>query len=1149
LDSLSTTPPFLSGKGDFVVDDTIGVSLLTYLAFLKNNKSYLIVTSNIYKAQRIYDCLHSFCQDVNTFLVDELMKSTYLTSTKELMANRLFTLDSILSNKKQIVISNIAAISTYLPKSALFLKNILHLKVGEHYNITDLKEVLTSVGYNQVNKIDQSFQYAHRGDILDIFPINYDSPIRIEFFFDEIESIRQFDIANQTSFNNLTHIKILPASEFLLSDSGKTILKERILNRLQMDENLLPYDIYEHEKEIIQNDIDDIFNHNNSVRLNSYYSLIEEESETLFDYCKDYQIILVDYPSLLSSTKLLLDSAFRFQKESFNKGYSLSSVALFHDVSSSLTGIKDNVICTHQLKTDRDSFVFDLKPIPFVATKKEDIPNIIKSYLSIGFEVAISTSNEAMINKVKSILKENEILYENKVSFFFSDDKNKVSLFRSNLKDGFLLDNEKIVILTGKELFNEKTRSGRFSNHFKSGTILKTFEDLTPGDYVVHEYQGIGKYVELSTLEIDGQKKDYLKILYYGNEILYVPLEQFQLVRKYMGKEGGEPRLSHLHTKDWENTKKRIKERINQLADKLFNLYVERSKIEGFAFDCDDEFQKEFEDAFPYDLTNDQLSSLNDIKKDMESPYPMDRLLCGDVGFGKTEVAFRAAFKAILSGKQVAILCPTTLLSRQHYERAVERFSPFDVKIAIFSRLVPEKTQLEYIKGLKDGTIHLAIGTHRLLSKEIVFKDLGLLIVDEEQRFGVEQKERIKELKQNVDVLTLSATPIPRTLQMSLLGVRSLSLINTAPNDRMPIETYVLPYDKDIVKELIERELGRQGQVFYLHNNVSSLYMVSNRLSKMIPSARIGVVHGQMNKDEIEEIMSKFYNGDIDVLVCTSIIENGIDIPNANMIIVEDSNNYGLSQLYQIKGRVGRSDRIAYAYLMYNDNKELTEKAIKRLKALQDFTALGSGYKIAQRDLLIRGAGDILGPDQAGYIDSIGLDMYIKLLNDAVKGKIDKNNLKEEILTDDLSDSTFSLNAYIPDEYVTEENKIELYQEIMSTEKSEDLEGILYKTEDIYGTLPKTAKMLFAKRKIELLLKEAKVKTFKNNNLDVELILKEDYVNINGVGNKIFEMMIPYMSKVKISYTNKTFKIILRKGNDWISDLENILSGLSMIVK
>ena len=838
---------------------------------------------------------------------------------------------------------------------------------------------------------------------------------------------------------------------------------------------------------------------------------------------------------------VLQEESINYLNELHERGKIISHLQMFQDIHR-LVNFTYCVTTSELIKSEKDE-TFNLRSIPYVASKANDSINIIHNYLNQECTLCICLSSHEQLNLIQKQLNSLVIPFEIKEPFELPENS-KIALSLANLETGFYLPDEKIAFLTSKELFNEKTRVGRFDSRFKEGTILKSYEDLEPGDYVVHEYQGIGQFLEIQTLETDGVHKDYLKIAYHGGEILYVPLAQFQIVRKYLGKEGSSPRLSRLHSKDWENTKKKIKERVNDLAKRLMELYKERSQVKGFAFGKDDEFQLSFNNSFSHEFTYDQEKAWNDIKKDMESPHPMDRLLCGDVGFGKTEVAFRAAFKAILSGKQVAILCPTTLLARQHYELALERFTPYDVKVAAFSRLVSEKKQQEYIKDISEGKIHLAIGTHRLLSQDINFKDLGLLIIDEEQRFGVEQKERLKELKTNIDVLTLSATPIPRTLQISLLGVRQMSIINTAPRDRMPIQTYVTPFDLGVVKELIERELGRNGQVFYLHNNISTLYIRANKLQQLLPGVTIGVAHGQMSRDEIEDVMIRFYNGDIQVLICTSIVENGIDVPNANMIIVEDSERYGLSQLYQIKGRVGRSDRIAYAYLMYNSSKRMNEKAEKRLKALQDFTELGSGYKIAQRDLMIRGAGDILGPEQAGFIDSIGLDMYIKLLNEAVQEKLSGVQEEEVEVNPNLS-----LDAYIPKEYAQDSEKIGLYQEILLAPAIEDLEKLKNKMRDIYGELPEEVVSLFIKRTIDLLMRDADIKELKEISQNVEIILGDKFIKIKGIGNILFEALIPYLNYIKVSYMNNQFKIMMKKRKTWIDDLENILRCLANIMK
>jgi len=1143
LKQLKSTPSLSVKKGHFVVDDSIGISLLTALNYYENKDRYLLITSNLYKAQHIYSLLCSFIpeEDVLLFPADELIRAETLAQTKEMVAHRLYVLNEIMNNRGRIVVANLASATRYLPDPNLFVNSTLEFNVGGHFNIQEIKRKLIQAGYSLVNKVDQSLQFASRGDILDIFSVNYDKPIRIEFFDDEIESIRIFDISTQISTKKLQKVTILPASDIILSEEDIKSSGDKILDILENDQKHLSYGNFEKLRDITTDDISDIIEGNYSEKLYKYYGLISSR-KTLFDYCGKYNTIIVDEPSIEHASKLLFDESFDYLNELHEDGRIISHLEMFADIHK-LVNFK-SVITTSTLLMSSLDQTFNIRPVELQASKTTDALNIIQTYLNQNFKICLCLSNKEHLIIIQRELNKLTIPFEIKHDFELPENS-RISLSLTNLENGFVLPDSKIVFLTCKELFNEKVRTSRFDSRFKEGTILKSYEDLHPGDYVVHEYQGIGQFVELQTLEVDGVHRDYLKIAYHAGELLYVPLSQFQLVRKYMGKEGAKPRLSRLHSKDWENTKKKIKERVNDLANRLMNLYLERSKVQGFSFQKDDVFQKQFEDSFEYQLTDDQERALQDIKKDMESPQPMDRLLCGDVGFGKTEVAFRAAFKAILSGKQVAILCPTTLLARQHYELALQRFSQFDVKIAAFSRLITEKQQNIFLHEVKEGRAHLIIGTHRLLSKDIQFNDLGLLIIDEEQRFGVEQKEKIKELKSNIDVLTLSATPIPRTLQISLLGVRSMSVINTAPKDRMPIQTYVTPFDMDVVKELIQRELGRNGQVFFLHNNISSLYLRAKKLEQMLPGVSIGVAHGQMSREDIEDVMIKFYNGEIQVLVCTSIIENGIDVPNANMIIVEDSDKYGLSQLYQIKGRVGRSDRIAYAYLMYGQFKTLTDKAKKRLEALQDFTELGSGYKIAQRDLMIRGAGDILGPEQAGFIDSIGLDMYIKLLNEAVQEKLNGNVEEEEI----ESNPSLSLDAYIPSAYASDSDKIGLYQEILIAPSIEDLELLKDKVRDIYGELPEEVKSLFSKRTIDLLVRDAGIESLSEVLNKVEIILGDSFIKIKGIGNILFEALIPYLNFIKVSYANNKFKILMNKRKIWIEDLQDILRCLVNISK
>ena len=696
--------------------------------------------------------------------------------------------------------------------------------------------------------------------------------------------------------------------------------------------------------------------------------------------------------------------------------------------------------------------------------------------------------------------------------------------------------------MSSKEIFGYKPSISKFLHRYKQAKVIKSYEELEIGDYVVHEESGIGRFEGIVTLKTLDVHKDFLKIHYAGSDVLYVPLEQFKLVRKFVSKEGAVPKINKLNGTDWARTKNRIKDKINNLAERLLLLYAQRNAELGFAFKEDDEFQKAFERAFPFPLTEDQEKAVEEIKKDMMSPHPMDRLLCGDVGFGKTEVAFRAAFKAILSGAQVALLCPTTLLARQHYERALERFSLYGVRISMFSRFVPLSEQKRMMQDIKEGKVHLIIGTHRLLSKEIVIPNLKLLIVDEEQRFGVEHKERIKEVAHGIDVLTLSATPIPRTLQMSLLGIRSLSLLSSAPSNRMPIQTYVAPYQDNLVKEAIERELARGGQVFYLHNNTSTIVSKANKIAKMINGARISVVHGQMDKEDIEDTMTRFYNNEINILVCTSIIETGLDIANANTMIIEEADHFGLSQLYQIKGRVGRSDRIAYAYLLYNKDKELSDISKKRLKAIKDFTELGSGYKIAQRDLTIRGAGDILGPEQAGFIDTVGVDMYIKLLNEVLQEK-QGTIAKEKV----VKVNNLSIDAYIPSSYATDGDKLELYQEIQTLNTIPQLEIFASKLKDVYGKLPPQVELLIRKRRIDILGNSANVEAIKEESGTIVVLLTPEISSINRIGIILFEKLGEVAKHVVSSFEYRKIKLRLKKSSLYVDELEKLLSTIGSL--
>ncbi|MCQ2792918.1 MAG: transcription-repair coupling factor [Bacilli bacterium] len=1124
----------LSKKGNFVVDETIGVSLLFAGIFSKKPGKYTIIASNLFSAQKIVGLLSSLIGSDNVLLFpyDDILRCELLSASKEFLAQRLFVLNEIRKKDSFILVTHASALLTPLPSKNEFEDSIVSLKVGDIIDREKLQITLTQSGYVRTNKIDQGLEYAIRGDIFDVFSINYDKPIRIEFFDNEVESIHFFDIANQTSSESLDSATLLPGNDLLINEDELNEFKVNVYKQLEKDVDLLGDLLGSDLTSNVSNDIDKISNRIYSPRTYKYFRYIKHNVCSVMDYFESDISFITNEKQFNSTIEFLIKESRDYLNELFNHGKLLSHLELYLDEQRVLKNIK-HLLYGNNFKQDLDDIVFNTHPLIVSKTNISELKMVLESYLNSNEKVIISVSNKQQYELVVSNLKDLKYKFENLKELELPRGKIGITLF--SLEEGFELPDYKICYISSKELFGYHVKSSRYISRFKEATIIKNYEDLKPGDYVVHEYYGIGKFVDVKTIEIDGVHRDYLYIEYAGENILYVPLNQFRLVRKYSGREGAAPKLSNLNTGGWEKTKAQIKERVNLLADRLYKLYSERARTEGFSFQKDDELQASFEREFEYELTKDQIKSLDEIKKDMESNIAMDRLLCGDVGFGKTEVAFRAIFKCISSGKQAALLCPTTLLARQHYENAVERFKNFGVNIAVISRLVPEKKQKEYIRDIKDGKIHLVIGTHRLLSKDFQFKDLGLLVIDEEQRFGVEQKELIKELKNNIDVLSLSATPIPRTLQLSLIGVRPVSQINTPPNERSTIQTYVAPYKEEIIKELIERELSRNGQVFYVFNNVSSITTRAMKIKRLVPYANIGVVHGKMLKDDIEDVMMKFYSGEINVLVATSIIENGIDVPNANLMIVEDADHFGLSQLYQIKGRVGRGDRIAYAYLFYKEQKMLTSIAQKRLKAIQDFAELGSGYKISQRDLMIRGAGDILGPEQAGFIDSVGLDLYLKMLNEVME---ERKTGKPVVPPKPVK--LFQLDAYIPGDYASKEDKIQLYQMIENAKNPAELKDVKKQMRDIFGRLPEEVNLLFKKREIDINLENKCFDNVSEYEDYILLALSKSYSSYNGIGSLLFESLSPVLDKIQVSYVQKMLKIKVFKKDNWLLTLDTV---------
>ena len=1137
----NVTPSLLSKKGSFVIDENAGITLLYAAIFSKKPANYALISSNQYSAQRHYEFLLNFFSEdeVVFFPSEELLRAESYTSNHELMAQRIYAMYQLVKPGNKILVTHPSALLRYLPSKEDFKNSIINLKVGDSVDLIQLKAKLVDIGYKGNSKVENSLQFASRGDILDIYSVSYLDPIRIEFFGDEIESIRFIDISTQQSKQAVKEVDILPATDIFLTQSQLEGFKERARAQLEKDSNYFNVELQRKLHNNVEDLIDNFEAHNYKSEMYKYFGFALNEAHSILSYFDSNLTYVCRKESFDNSISLLETESREYFRSLYLDGKVLSKVRQYMDVADAIRRI-DNPVYGEEFITRSDQVVFQTHSISAAGKNLNTIIPTLQSYLNMNDKVVLCLSDPHQKRTLLDMLKEARIEFEDVNRLELPE--GKLGISTEVLSTGFEIPSLKIVYISSNELFGNKRVTSRFTSRFKEATILKSYEELKPGDYVVHETNGIGQFLDIKTIEIDGIHRDFLHLAYANNEFLYVPLEQFRLVRKYAGREGAIPKLSRLSSGEWTKRKERINQRINDLADRLLALYGERARGKGYAFPLDDDLMRQFESEFPHSLTVDQQKSLDQIKADMESDEVMDRLLCGDVGFGKTEVAFRAAFKAICGGKQVAMLAPTTLLARQHYEVALDRFSSFGVRIAVFSRLIPAATQKQNIELIANGQIDLVIGTHRLLSKEIVFKDLGLLIVDEEQRFGVEQKERIKELKSSIDVLTLSATPIPRTLQMSLVGVRDFSSIGTAPLNRMPIQTYVTPFKQDVVDELIQRELARNGQVFYVHNRVQSIYSVAAKIAARIPSASVGVAHGQMDKDEVEEVMERFYDGELNVLVCTSIVENGIDIPNANMIIVEDADTFGLSQLYQIKGRVGRGNRISYAYLMYKERKELNDEAKKRLQAIQEFTELGSGYKIAQRDLMIRGAGDMLGPEQAGFIDSIGLDLYLKMLNEAVLAKKNQGK-KEEVRPNKM----LSIDAYIPKEYASKSDKISLYQELDEIKEEADLNRFKKKIRDIYGRIPEEVELLLKKKKIDILLNFAEFDNLEEETNRVNLYLSKRFSSFNGIGNDLFNELVPYLQNVRVTFVDRVLKLQISKVPNFMDILEKVMIGIHKV--
>ena len=1014
-------------------------SLYTYQKFKKENKPILLVTSSLNDASKFYNNISTLTDKVRFFPMDDFLTSEAIAISPEFKTTRLETINSLVNDEKQIVITNLMGYLRYLPPIKTFKESFIDVEKNKEVDFKNLKEKLYELGYKRETIVTMTGEVAIRGYVIDIFPINSDKPVRIEFWGDTVESIKTFDTDTQRSEKEIEKIKIFPNTEKLIKNSFD-------IPHRDMGKHIEVINI---EKYL-----------NNGIVIYDNFHDIKNNYEDLKEEIKNYNI----------STERPHDTTYMFDLNKIKN--------------------KDAIIFeTFDNKTKKGVKTYKTSQIEPFPKGKTNINKKLDLLLKTNKKVIICQNNRYQINKIIEELENSKIVYTNENEIY----PNKINIIVKELNSGF--ETEEYIVVTSKELWGKKEEN-LYKTKFRYGSKIKDITKLNIGDYVVHGAHGIGKYLGLKTINKQGIKKDYLTVEYQGGDKLYIPVEKIDLITKYSGKEGAIPRLNKLGGHDWEKTKARARKRAEDMAEDLLKLYAAREANKGFKFNEDDIDQINFEKEFKYEETKDQIKVTEEIKKDMESSRPMDRLLCGDVGYGKTEVAFRAIFKCILSGKQAALLCPTTILSSQHFQNAIDRFKSYPVDIAILNRFVTNKELKETLEKLEKGQIDLLIGTHRLLSEDVKFKDLGLLVIDEEQRFGVKHKEKIKEYKNSIDVLTLSATPIPRTLQMSMAGIRSLSMIETPPAERYPIQTYVLAENNQIIKEAINKELSRMGQTFILYNKISDIESKKIELEKLIPDAKIEIAHGRMDKNKLEDIMLRFSNHEFDCLLCTTIIETGIDIPTVNTLIIIDADKFGLSQLYQIRGRIGRSNKVAYCYLMYNNRKVLSEIATKRLKVIKEFTELGSGFAIAMRDLSIRGAGDILGKEQAGFIDAVGIELFLEMLNEEI------NKLKGIEVKEETEETTpvIDVDTAIDDSYVKEEElKIEIHKLINTIDSKEKIKKVKEEIEDRFGKIDEKLEIYMHEEYLEKLVKEIDIKNIRQTKNFIEIpINKKEANKING---------------------------------------------------
>ncbi|MBQ6621579.1 MAG: transcription-repair coupling factor [Mogibacterium sp.] len=999
---------------------------------LQSYQHALIVVSSGKAAERLQEDLSFFAPSVPSYILPEEEDLQILYEARDMgqTVRRVRGMHALLSEEPAVVIAPVSSVLRPVESPERFKKSILSIELGGEYEPNLIREHLIRSGYEFSPTCESAGEFSMRGDILDVFSPNNDQPVRIEFFDTEVDSIRFYDPVSQRSGENADHVVLCQALEFMPTDEEIRTALDRILQEYDSRIALLEAERDRDQTEDgrisrlreLRGRLEEQFlYHTNQQIYGDYLSYFDEPAASLWHYLRDGAVMVVDPKRVEDSIPEYL------QDRDYRSVYrDAADCVLFTPFPEAVPGAEK----LDELVNVRSHSVASFNGQLSIFAEE------VRSRIRSGYEIHLVSSTEERSERIREYLEDEGI-------------RGRVRFETGSLSTGMLLEDEKLFYVTESDLFPD-SRKKPLRKKRKSRTQID-FSDLNTGDYVVHETHGIGRFEGIRTLTADGEVKDYLKIHYAGTDVLYIPTEQLDIVQKYIGNEGNAPKLSKLSGGEWRRTRERARKSVMAIAEDLVRLYAEREAAEGYAFGQDTVWQKEFEDAFPYTETEDQLRSIEEIKQDMQDRRPMDRLLCGDVGYGKTEVAARAIFKCISEGKQAVMLAPTTLLVNQHYHTMLERFENFPFTIEMLSRFRSDAEQEEILRRLKRGTVDLIIGTHRLLSKDVAFKDLGLLVIDEEQRFGVKHKEQIKMLRKNIDVLTLSATPIPRTLSMSLTGIKNISMIEEPPENRYPVQTFVTPEDEELLQTVIRRELARNGQIFVIYNRIQGIYSVAEELRELVPEAAVAVGHGRMDETRLENVMLDFVEGRTDILVATTIIENGIDIPNANTMIILNADKLGLAQLYQLRGRVGRSDVMAYAYLMYRPDQVLSAIARKRLTAIREFTEFGAGFKLAMRDLELRGAGNVLGEAQHGHIEGIGYELYCKEIDRAVR------MLSGEEVTETRAEITMEIDtpARIPASYIEDETlRLQAYKKIAQIDGADDAEDVTNELIDRYGDLP-----------------------------------------------------------------------------------------------